>query len=229
MIRLSSHAKDISGLKVGRLKALWPAKRVKVKSGAVAIKWMCGCDCGRMAVVWVSDLLRANGPSTSCGCFNKEHAQRMGRDTKKHGRAGTHLYEVWRSMLARCRVDHHAAYESYGGRGIEICDRWMTGDGARSGLECFAADMGERPNTSASIERRDNDGSYSPDNCYWASPQQQTQNRRVTVVITAFGRTGPLSSFIGFSDKKTYNRIAQRIRRGMKPEFALAGCRVLDG
>ena len=221
MIQLSSHAKDIAGHRFGRLKALWPAKRVKAKSGATAIKWMCGCDCGAMAVVWASDLLRKQRFSSSCGCINREWAAKMGAATD-HGRHGDYRYEIWRKMIARCADPSHAAFENYGGRGITVCDRWMNGEGGVSGLECFIADIGERPYDGATLEREKNNEGYSPENCCWADRKAQTRNRRVTIIVTAFGRTGPLATFVDPSDRTTYARIAARIANGVDPEYAIS-------
>lgn len=222
MITISNHAKDLTGLRVGRLKALWPAKRAVAKSGAVAIKWMCGCECGSRAIVWASDLLRKDGPSTSCGCVNREWASKLGSITL-HGRYGDYRYEAWRKMIARCTDPTHDAFSNYGARGITVCDRWLHGEGGVSGLECFISDLGERPYESATLERLRNNEGYSPDNCSWGSRTDQIRNRRNTVVVTAFGRTGPLATFIDPSDKKTYCRIAARIARGESAESAISG------
>lgn len=79
-------------------------------------------------------------------------------------------YNSWAGMLARCQNPRHKQFAEYGGRGITVCARWQK-------FENFLADMGERP-CGLSIDRRDNSGNYEPGNCRWATPKQQSNNRR---------------------------------------------------
>lgn len=84
-------------------------------------------------------------------------------------------------MVSRCTVKTNASYPNYGGRGITVCDRWRSFDN-------FAADMGERP-AGTTIDRIDNDGNYEPDNCRWATRQEQDSNKSVNVRVTFEGQT----------------------------------------
>jgi len=96
---------------------------------------------------------------------------------KTHGQAGRHSvnetreYRTWVNMKARCYNPRMNAYEHYGGRGIFVCERW------KHSFENFLADMGPKP-AGLSLDRKDVNGSYEPDNCSWATPYQQTHNRR---------------------------------------------------
>lgn len=86
-------------------------------------------------------------------------------------------------MINRCYAPENGAYSRYGGRGIIVCERWL------NSFAAFSDDMGQRPSRFHSIDRKDNDGPYSPENCYWATPNQQTRNKRSNVWVTYKGET----------------------------------------
>lgn len=222
-IEISRHAKDITGHHFGRLKALWPAKKMIAKSGAISVHWMCGCNCGKMKIVTISDLVRKDGSGTkSCGCLNREHAHRMGKSWLRHGYSAKREYRIWVGMIERCFDKDHPAYKNYGNRGISICDRWLNGCDGKSGFECYVDDMGPRPSPKHSIDRINNNGNYEPENCRWATAKIQTNNMRVNRIVTAFGRTGTLASFTGGSKTRLYFLAFQRIVRwGWDTEKAL--------
>jgi len=88
---------------------------------------------------------------------------------------------IWVNMKQRCSNPDNIGYKYYGGRGITVCERWMV-------FENFFKDMGPRPTPRHSIERRDNDKGYGPDNCYWATPAQQNRNTRRTRMLEFNGK-----------------------------------------
>ena len=89
---------------------------------------------------------------------------------------------LWQSMVDRCRVPHHKAFSYYGGRGITVCDEWLK-------FERFLSDMGPTWRHGLSLERVDNSLGYSPQNCIWATPFQQSRNKRNNINITFNGET----------------------------------------
>lgn len=106
-----------------------------------------------------------------------------------HGMRHTPEYVSWAAMKGRCLNPNNPKYPRYGGRGITICPRWVA-DFAE-----FYSDMGPRPSPLHTLDRRDNDGPYTPENCRWASPKVQSNNRHTTRSFTYNRRTGTLRDF----------------------------------
>lgn len=130
------------------------------------------------------------------------------------------LVDVWFQMKQRCLKPDNAGYANYGGRGITVCDRWLHGDGERSGFACFTGDMGERPE-GGMLDRIDNDGPYSPDNCRWSSRKEQNSNRRNCIYVSCDGERVTLREYCRRKDIR-YRPIVKRIQdRGWPVELAL--------
>lgn len=132
--------------------------------------WACRCSCGQEKLVQ-SVNLRSEG-STNCGCKRQEALMSA---NLRHGYARRGdikpEHQIWRTMRQRCSNPRDPKYPVYGGRGIQVCDRW------KNSFSNFIADMGPRPSPKYSIHRLDNDGHYELGNCKWATAEEQTQGR----------------------------------------------------
>lgn len=118
----------------------------------------------------------------------------------------------WRQMIARCYDPDHPKYASYGGRGIRVCDRWIC-------FRLFVEDMGKRP-VGMTLNRIDNDGPYSPENCEWADNFTQQQNRTDNRKLTLNGETLCIAEWarrLGVTREALRNRVL----RGWDDEDAL--------
>jgi hypothetical protein len=182
--------KDLMGKKFGRLTVTGRAPNSK--SGDR--RWYCECECGNKTIVFTTSL--RSGDTSSCGCWKGRLVAQ--RNTKHgHGRRGkaSPEYEAHRHLKDRVLTPNCPEFEDYGGRGIRICQRWLDGEGGKSGFECFLADVGLRPGPGYSIGRIDNDGNYEPGNVRWEKQRPQMNNTRVNRRITAFGRTENLATW----------------------------------
>lgn len=135
------------------------------------------------------------------------------RKRERHGQSNSPTYHTWAMMKQRCYKVDSAAYRHYGARGIKVCDRW------RNSFSAFVADMGERP-AGMSLDRIDNDGDYTPENCRWATPKQQANNTSRTRHVTINGHKRPLS-YVAADLEIEPSAILYRLKRGWSPEQAV--------
>ena len=136
-------------------------------------RWVCLCDCGQTKVV-LGDKLKT-GNTKSCGCLQTEFRTALVNTADEERRLYTK--KSYAAMVGRCTNPKYPSYSKYGARGVTICNRWLLGENGKSGWLCFFEDMGPKP-TGHSIDRKDNEQGYTPDNCRWATLQQQIENRR---------------------------------------------------
>ena len=136
-------------------------------------RWLCQCSCGNTKVV-LGDKLKS-GNTKSCGCYQQEFRANLENTAAKERRDYT--YKSYHAMMGRCYNSKYPAYPKYGAKGIVVCARWRFGENEASGWECFYADMGPRAEN-LSIDRKDNEKGYTPENCRWATQAEQHANRR---------------------------------------------------
>lgn len=185
-------------LRLGKLTILKETKRTKSGDRQYLVR----CDCGTETIMSKSNLSREVKTQKSCGCIKR-----------KHGLWKTRSYETWLGMMKRCYNESARNYPRYGGRGIRVCEQWHD-------FERFYRDMGERPK-GMSLERTDNQGDYFPENCVWATPAEQSKNRRSTIFVTYNGITQCVSDWakqLGIPRTRVYARIR---KLGQTPKKAL--------
>lgn len=196
---------DLAGRVFGRLTAV---SRTTGK-GAMRTLWRCMCQCGRQTNSSSDSLI--SGKSTSCGCSRIKHGHLAG-DAK------TPEYAAWSNMMRRCCDSRRKDFDNYGGRGIYVCNGWQN-------PSVFLDDMGRRTSRRHSLDRINNDGSYTcgkcddcivkgaPANCRWATAKEQASNKRTNRTITVDGVTKTAtdwSRYVGLSD----SFVAGRLKRG---------------
>ena len=176
--------------------------------------WECRCECGGTARTKSYRL--KSGHTRSCGCYKKDRAVQA---SLKHGctvgRKRTPEHRIWQHLLGRCLCKTDSAYENYGGRGIKVCDRWLE-------FKNFLEDMGTRPSSNHSLDRINNHGDYSPSNCRWATREQQSNNRRSTIVLGYQGSVGSLMEWARMLGVKGYT-LRERYKKGWSMEEVLFG------
>lgn len=189
-----------------------------LSQGSAPLLWLCRCDCPAATEKQVNKKNLKAGKSTSCGCLQKELvatlATRRKPAARNHGKTKTPEYAVWAAMKHRCMNENYFCYDDYGGRGIKVCDRWM------DSFLAFLEDMGRRPSPDHSIDRIDNDGDYTPENCRWATDTEQNRNSRRTRDVTWNGKTQCLAAWAEETGIP-YNVIGCRLDMGWDIERAL--------
>ena len=194
---------------------------------------LCRCECGTEKEIKKCKV--TSGETKSCGCLVAEASRktineirktrilspaarsRMGGATRfipKHGARNTPEYHIWVSMKARCLNHNCENYESYGNRGIVLCNEW------RDSFESFLNDMGKRPSPSHSLDRINNDGDYRPDNCRWATPKEQQRNKRTNRRIKVDGTEKTLAEWSEITGIRA-DTITRRIDRGWSEKEAI--------
>lgn len=194
---------DLTGRRFGLLTVIGRAPNDKHGN----ILWQCRCECGGERITHSNALTR--GKTISCGC---EQRRRATEAHVKHGGRRTRLYNIWSNMKGRCYTKSSSFYERYGGRGITVCPEW------KESFETFrewALANGYKDNLT--IDRKDNDGPYSPENCRWVTNAKNARYKSTTAMITVNGVTKARNEWAEIVGM-TPAALRSAIRRGHNPE-----------
>ncbi len=185
--------------RTGQCFGKWTVVRYAGVSRGVSHYWHCRCACGSTADIYTSHL--SAGDTVDCGCSKV----RLHDDP---------IYAVWCAMKQRCLNPKDRGYRRYGGRGITMCDRWQ------SSFHAFKEDMGPKPSLKHTVERLDNNGPYSPENCEWRTMKEQCKNKRSNVLVEYNGKkitVKELSEDTGLS----YSALLARANAGQTGDLLL--------
>lgn len=168
--------------------------------------WNCLCECGNTAKVSFSNL--KYGLSKSCGCLRRETSATI---NCSHHLSSAPIYIVWQNMLSRCNKPNNKSYKRYGGRGIKVCERWYK-------FENFLEDM-PGWTEGLTLDRINVNGNYEPENCRWATLEEQGNNKRNNRVITIDGVSKTLAQW-SKSSGLPVTTIFNRLQRGVPAKEA---------
>lgn len=197
-------------IKIGDVFNRWTVISEVQRNGKSTRQFSCKCSCGSIRIVGL-DRLRS-GASKSCGCYKR---QRTSEIRSTHGMSRTKLYFVWHSMKRRCTDSRVKEYKNYGGRGIKICEDWLDS----SKFIEWAISSGYQKGLT--IERKDNDGDYCPENCTWIPKAKQPLNARSNHLIAYDGKTQCIEVWareLGIAA----TTIRSRHKKGLPPDKCLS-------
>lgn len=189
----------------GRLTVVKEIEKHKSPGGHLERRFQCICICGKSTIVHLSNLRAKH--VTSCGCWRTEKLN------KQQGLCKSTEYRIWQAMILRCTNPRDQNWKHYGGRGIQVCDRW------RNSFSAFLSDMGRRPTLKHTLDRYpDMNGSYEPSNARWATRKEQAQNTRRNRFIDYNGKSIPLSEAArsaGINPGTLYSRLKKGLTEGL--------------
>jgi len=199
---------DETGNTYGRLKVVEIAKKDQFAY------WLCKCSCENWSIVKGRDLRLKK--TKSCGCLSKEQSNKICGWNKTHGESKNNprLYRIWKAMRNRCNNKNNPSFHRYGGRGIKVCKEWDEYEAFKNWA--IDNDYGD----GLSIDRINNNGNYTPDNCKWSTPLEQANNTRQNKNLTFRGKTKTLSEWARELNLN-YDALKKRILEGWDTERAL--------
>lgn len=192
---------DITGKTFGRLTVI---KRAPDKGGRGQTYWTCECGCHEHTIIDVRSSHLRNGLIQSCGCLRKEKTINR---TETHGMTRTRLYRIWSNMKSRCYNENVPCFTRYGAEGKFVCSEWA--DSFES-FRDWSLTHGYRDDLT--IERIDGNKGYTPDNCKWATLEEQANNKRNNHIVEVDGNKMTLAQFARKYGLK-YKRVEKQINK----------------
>lgn len=196
---------EMIGKKFGKLTVLEDCEEYD-KYGYKIYK--CICDCGNITYINSNNLKTGN--TKSCGCLKVDRLI-------KHGKYKTRMYRIYNNMKNRCYNEKHRDFHNYGGRGVTICDEWLS-----DFMNFYKWSIEHGYTNKLSIDRIDVNGNYEPYNCRWTTSKQQANNKRNTIHLTYNGKTQTIHEWADELGVK-YTRLYTRYRRKWKTKEILFG------
>ena len=199
---------DLTGKQFGD----WTVLYEEPQEGYVR-KWRCRCVCGAEKTVYQGNLTQ--GKSQGCGCAARQQSRER---SKTHGKRHTRIYTVWCLMRRRCYDKTTPSYNSYGGRGITVCDEWLGKDGFQNFWNWAYANGydADAPKFQCTIDRIDVNGNYCPENCRWVDMRTQARNKQDTHWVEFGGETISLAEFCE-KYNVSHGLACERLQRGWSP------------
>lgn len=150
---------------------------------------LCRCECGTEFITAAYYVQEKR--VVSCGCLKTIRGHKLGKANTTHGVTQHYLYRTWSNMMHRCYCDYAEHFSDYGGRGIQVYDKWHD---APIFIHDIVLLLGDRPH-GYELERMNNNGDYHPENVRWATRTEQNRNRRNNKFLTINGVTQCLGAW----------------------------------
>lgn len=181
--------------------------------------WQFRCNCGVLMSRQIETVRFGvrNGSQPNCGCLTSKIRSASGHLRTEHGLSveNHRLYDVHRQMLQRCENPKCKDFKNYGARGISVCDDW------KNPVVFFQWAYSSGYSQGVTIERKNVDGNYSPENCTWIPNEQQSHNTRRNVFLTVGGVTHHIAEWARINGLR-WPTVSSRIRSGWPIERAVS-------
>lgn len=193
---------DLTGVRFGKLTVIKRVENKITNNGQIKVQFLCKCDCGKEVIVLSNSL--KSGLTKSCGCIYRTHNM-----------TNSKIYNVWQSIKTRCFNKNSKSYKEYGGRGIKMCEEWLHEFQA---FYNWAIENGYKDGLT--IDRIDNNGNYTKENCRWVTMKEQNNNKRTSKYITYNNETHTMTEW-SYKLGGSKELVSKRLASGWSIEKAL--------